>query len=120
MRAELTKGFFVMATRVVGARSRGVLAVEILGTVHRACACGEPNPSVVACARCGTFNYSGHPCRNCHGPGDLADPWTVCPSCGRPAVTESGLLTAWYRSPLKQLGTMFREWRAKRSRTPWI
>lgn len=103
-----------MATRVVNARTNGVLSVEIYGKVYRACACGTPNPDFVACARCGCFNYSGHPCRNCGGPGDLADPWDICPSCGRPVDSESSLLTAWYRNPLKQLRQRLREWRQKR------
>lgn len=105
-----------MATRLVGAHSNGLLQVEIFGTVFRACLCGEPNPSYVACARCGAFNYSGHPCRACGGPGDLADPWKTCPSCGRPAVVEESLLTAWYSNPVKQLRQRFVEWRQRRQR----
>jgi hypothetical protein len=106
-----------VTARVVGARSNGLVGVELYAKRFRACRCGTPNPDFVECPSCGVMNYSGHPCRNCLGPGGVPiGHWSTCPGCGAAAIVDDlGKLTAWYANPLKQLWQIFTEWRAKRA-----
>lgn len=97
--------------RAVGVHGNGMVSLELFGKIYRACACGEPNPSMVDCPSCGAMNYSGHPCRACGGPGGVPnDHWLTCPSCGCAArVDDVGMLSAWYRNPLRRLAHKMRE-----------
>jgi hypothetical protein len=71
---------------------------------------------MVDCPSCGVLNYSGHSCRSCGGPGGAPNVhWSTCPACGRAArIEDVGVLTAWYRNPLRQLVQKLREWRRAR------